>query len=315
MKSTAKADVYEIITDRICAMLEQGCVPWRKPWHSAGGNALLPANWISRKVYRGINLFLLACSPYECPFWLTYRQASEVGGNVRKGEKGFPVVYWNWFPKRVDGKPIIGPDGKPEMVPFLRYYTVFNCEQCEGIDWRAAMPAKDESKGNEWQPFVACEAIVNGMPERPDIRHGGAQAYYSPAFDYVQMPKREDFADAAGYYATLFHELTHATGHAKRLARKGEKGEEWSAFGSQPYAREELVAEMGSAFLCAFGEISNPETLQNSAAYCANWLQKLRNDPRLIVTAAAQAQKAADYIRHVEHETEESETAHAVAAQ
>ena len=304
--TTKKTDVYDIITERIVAVLESGAAPWRKTWKTGQADTL-PANFISRKAYRGINAFLLLCTPYDCPFWLTYKQATEKGGNVRKGEKGMPVVFWNWFPKRVNGKLVMGANGKPEQVPFLRYYTVFNVEQCEGIEWVKPAPNPDAIP---FDPLATCEQIVSGMPLAPEIRHGGNAAYYSPSADSVQMPARESFADVPAYYSTLFHELTHATGHTKRLARKdfATEGNAFAAYGSAVYSREELVAEMGAAFLCGHAGILN-RTIDNSAAYLAGWIAKMKQEPKLVVTAAAQAQKAADFILAVKHETETEEKA------
>ena len=186
------------------------------------------------------------------------------------------------------------PTGK-KNVPFLRYYSVFNVSQCEGI------PA-DKIPGlngisHEHCPILEAERIVANMPKRPEIRHGGGRACYSPAFDRVDMPKAESFRSGEDFYSVLFHELTHCTGHESRLNRKGVAGSdgEWSAFGSTPYAREELVAEMGAAFLSGHAGIVE-RTLNNSAAYVQSWLQRLKDDARLVVQAAAQAQKAADFI-------------------
>ncbi len=291
MKSDTKLDVYGIITERICSILESGTVPWQKPWRAAQGQ--LPSNFKSRKAYRGINVFLLLCTPFECPYWASFKQIKELGGNVKKGEKGFPVVFWLAGIKTKDGAAVIGANGKPEKTYLLRYYTVFNLEQCEGIKW-------EKPVSQEVMPFQAIESaerIVANMPNAPLIRHSGSRACYSPALDVVTMPEKETFASAAGYYATLFHELTHSTGHEKRLARKGiVSGEgQIAAFGDESYSKEELCAEMGSSFLCGHAGILH-STIANSAAYCENWLKALRGDSKLIVSAAAQAQKASDYI-------------------
>lgn len=290
MKNETKLDVYDIVTARMIELLENGVCPWNKPWKSGA----VPSNFVSKKAYRGINVFLLAFTGFDCPYFVSFKQAAELGGTVKKGSKGFPVVFWNWFPKRENGAPVF-KNGKPEMIPFLRYYTVFNLEQCEGIEWK-------KPSANAFSPIEMADAYVNGMKNAPEIRHGGNRACYSPSFDRVQMPNKEAFATVEGYYATLFHELTHATGHEKRLARKGIM--EIDHFGSEQYSREELVAEMGSAFLCAFSGIL-PSTENNSAAYLANWLKALKNDKKLVVTAAGQAQKAVDYISGKEFVTEE----------
>ena len=277
-----KKDIYEIVTEQIIAQLEAGTVPWRKPWKAEnGGN---PANFISRKPYRGINWFLLGFAPYASPYWLTFKQATSLGGAVRKGEKGTPIVFWNW----VDSKTEKRADGTPKKIPFLKYFTVFNVEQCEGLTLDAA-PAQAMP---EFNPIEAAEKIVAEMPKAPRINHGGGRAFYRPSDDSVTMPARESFDAEGNYYSVLFHELTHATGHESRLNRSGIT--ELAAFGDACYAKEELVAEMGAAFLSAASGINN--TIETSAAYIAAWLKALKDDPKLVVQAAAQAQKAADFI-------------------
>ena len=269
---------YDAITDRVIATLEAGVVPWRKPWNGQGG---MPKNLISGKAYRGINVFLLHCLAYESPFFLTFRQAKKLGGYVRKGERGCPVVFWTIRETEEE-------EGKIRHVPLLRHYTVFNVAQCEGID----IPQLAEVE-REHSPIEAAEHIVENMPDAPEVRHGHTGASYSPSEDLVRMPRPEVFEDGARYYATLFHELTHSTGHSSRLDRKLDPG--LAPFGSPDYSREELVAEMGAAFLC--GEAGILDTnIDQSAAYIGGWLRKLQNDRSLVVTAAAQAQKAADYI-------------------
>ena len=263
IKDGKRQTVYEQITDRIISMLEAGTVPWRKPWNVQTG---LPRNLVTKKAYRGINTFLLHAMSYESPYWLTFRQAQELGGTVRKGEKACPVVFWRQL--EVEDK----ESHEIEKIPMLRFYYVFNTAQVDGLK--------------------NIPVIVALMPKRPEIKHGLAKAFYSPGVDIVAMPDRARFDTEAGYYATLFHELTHATGHASRLNRPTLT--ESAGFGSNPYCREELVAELGAAFLCGHAGIEN--TIQNSAAYLQNWLEALQNDNKLIVQAAAQAQKAADFI-------------------
>ncbi len=269
--------VYDVITDRVIEKLEAGTIPWEKPW---GGKAGMPQNLKSGKAYRGINVFLLHSLGYESPYFLTFKQAKERGGSVRKGEKGCPVVFWKWLE--------IEDDGKPKRVPMLRYYTVFNTGQCEGID----TPTIDAPERHH-EPIRVAQATVEAMPTPPGIVHGYTAAAYSPRTDIVRMPKPERFDSNEAYYGTLFHELTHSTGHTDRLGRKGIM--DTVMFGSSDYSREELVAEMGSAFLC--GETGILETcIDRSSAYIAGWLKALKNDRKLVVVAAAQAQKSADFI-------------------
>lgn len=279
-----KNTVYEIITDRIISMLNRGVVPWHKPW--VGGAALaLPKNLHSGKPYRGVNTFLLHSMEFASPYWLTFNQALQRGGAVRKGEKSTPVVFWKWLEPGEDA-----PDKK--KIPMLRYYSVFNVEQCDGIEY----PKPEAPATFDFNPVGRAEQIVAGMPNKPEVLFRGDSACYRPATDLILMPEPSRFRSSEEYYSTLFHELTHATGHASRLNRSGvaDKGEH-NQFGTDPYAREELVAEMGAAFLCGHSGIVD-RTLDNSAAYISNWLARLKNDAKLIVTASAQAQKAADYI-------------------
>lgn len=291
-------DAYQVITDRIIGLLEKGVVPWQKPWQ---GGEQMPRNLVSGHEYRGVNVFLLHAMMYQSPFWLTFRQAKELGGYIKKGEHASPVVFW----KRLQVDAPSEPDGK-KIVPFLRYYSVFNLAQGENIP-ADRIPALHGNQ-REHCPIQAAESIVAAMPKKPEIKHGGGRAFYSPGLDYVTMPLPETFRSGQDYYSVLFHELTHATGHASRLNRKGvgTADGEWSALGSAPYAREELVAEMGAAFLSGQAGIVE-RTLDNSAAYIQSWLARLKDDNRLIVQAAAQAQKAADFILgKVETETEEA---------
>jgi antirestriction protein ArdC len=294
-------DAYQVITDRIIAQLEKGVVPWQKPWQ---GGEQMPRNLVSGREYRGVNVFLLHAMCYESPFWLTYKQASALGGHVKKGEHACPVVFW----KRLDVTDNTEPTGK-KAIPFLRYYSVFNVAQCEDIP-PDKIPVLNGSQ-REHCPITEAENIVAAMPKKPEIRHGGGRACYSPSLDCVTIPKPEQFVSGQDYYSVLFHELTHSTGHASRLNRKGVSGSdgEWSAFGSTPYACEELVAEMGAAFLSGHAGIVE-RTLDNSAAYIQSWLARLKEDRRLIVQAAAQAQKAADFIlgkQFTQSETEDGE--------
>jgi antirestriction protein ArdC len=278
--------VYSFVTEKIMAALSKGEIPWRRRWRTQG----LPMNFVSKKAYRGINLWLLSLSGFSSPYWLTYNQAKAKGGQVKKGEKGSMVVFYKLMAFSKDKA-----DGTKEdrKFPFLRYYNVFNLEQCEGIK----VPVSTEPVLSESERIAACEAIVEGMKDRPEIIHGGGEASYCYSTDKVRMPKFKDFETGPEYYATLFHELTHSTRHARRLARKfdGEDHIGSRAFGSPDYSREELVAEMGASFLCGVAGVDDA-VVENSAAYIQNWMAKLQSDPKFIVQAASFAQKAADYI-------------------
>lgn len=270
--------VYEIITEKVVESLKKGVVPWNRPWRVTGHR-----NMISKKGYRGINPFLLDLKGYKSPFWMTFNQAKGLGGNVKKGEKGTMVVFWKML-KKADA------NGVEKNIPLLRYYTVFNLEQTEGIDPKN-IPA-DEKRAHA--PIADAEKVVAEFADKPPVSHGGDRACYAPLSDKIEMPHPENFKTGEGYYRTLFHEFGHSTGHAKRLARK-----DHTAFfgGKEDYAKEELVAEMTSAFLA--GECQFTETVNNedTVAYIGNWLKALNNDPTMVVSAAGQAQKAADYIR------------------
>jgi antirestriction protein ArdC len=276
--SDTRNDVYQIVTDRVIELLEAGVVPWRKPWAS---DDRLPMNLISGKTYRGLNPFLLHVAGFGSPYWLTLRQANERGGRIKAGEKSSLVTFWKAY---VTKDKVTGED---KTVRVLRYYRVFNVEQTEGVDY-----PKPEPRALQFNPIEACEAVVRSMPNAPALTSGEARAYYRRSTDTVNVPARESFESVPEYYNTLFHELTHSTGHEKRLGRTAGETVE---FGSGSYAKEELVAEMGASFLCGHCAIER-ETLDNSASYIANWLERLRDDRKLVVSAAGQGQKAADYI-------------------
>lgn len=279
-----RTDAYQLITDRILAMLAEGTIPWQRPWAGDEGG---PRN-IAGRSYRGVNVFLLACQGYESPYWLTFKQARALGGHVRKGEHGTPVILWKPVTRTAEDPKTGEEVRRPGMV--LRHYTVFNVTQCE-LPAEAVPPTV--RGGEAFEPIEECERIVGAFQGPPTLQVGGSRAFYRPSADSVTMPERAAFKSGPAYYATLFHELGHATGHPSRLNRKGLA--DLCPFGSTNYSREELVAEMAAAFLCGRAGIE-PATIEDSAAYIAGWLRKLGDDPRMVVIAAAQAQKAADWI-------------------
>jgi antirestriction protein ArdC len=296
---------YEIITDRISAKLVEGTVPWRKPWRAASD---APRN-LEGRLYRGINVLMLLCQDQSSPVWMTYNQAQEHGGTVRKGEKGTPVIFW-----KIDAIKETDPDtGKDKIRKrfILRYYTVFNLNQTDGVKVPAKTLAGIVAPGDAIDPIAAADAIVEGMPQRPPIFYGGSKAYYRPSADEVHIPERNTFEAPEGFYYTQFHELGHSTGHKSRLDRPGVT--DAHSFGSEMYGREELVAEMTSAFLCGESGIS-PAVIDNQTAYIANWLEAVQNDPKALVVAAGQAQKAADFILGKSIAVEEPSTEQAIAA-
>ena len=312
MTTKEKKDVFQIVTEKIMQQLEKGVIPWRKPWK--GGSAYMPKNFVTKKSYRGINPWLLAGTSfekgYESPFWVTFKQAQALGGKVKKGEKGTLIVFWKWLFKKVNGgttDKIEGIEalettqgGAPKKIPLLRYYYVFNVEQCEGFE----IPQVEKPQGKEFKPIEQAEALVEGYKTKPEIKHAKQQAYYSPRLDYINMPKKESFDHVEEYYSTLFHELVHSTGHDSRLKREG--FDEAHFFGDVVYSKEELVAEFGASFLCGFAGIEN-QTVKNSSAYIKGWVTMLKGDKRLLVMACAKAQKAVDYVLGTEPVKVESE--------
>ncbi len=274
--------VYEIITERIIKQLESGLAPWRKPW-----TCQAPANLLTQKEYRGLNVFTLASQGFPSRFWLTFNQATKLGGRIRKGEKSSPIIFWNVG----DEREATTEDGANKTSrPFLlRYYSVFNLSQTEGIDILASL--LQETHANN--PIETCEQIVTNMPDPPAFEQSD-KAWYSPSNDVVGMPARGLFQSSEEYYATEFHELAHSTGHAKRLHR--ENFDNPVSFGSESYSKEELIAEMTAAMLCGIAGIEQ-KTLENSAAYLKTWIARLKSDSRLLVSAASHAQKAADFIQ------------------
>lgn len=285
------SDVYTRVTAKIVADLERGTRPWQKPWNAeqAIGHITRPLR-ANGQPYRGVNILLLwgdaMDKGFSAPIWMTYKQATGLGAQVRKGEHGSLVVYADRITKTETDQH--GQESEREIA-FMKGYTVFNVEQIDGL------PDHYRAKSEPPPPVERIEhAEQFCAATRASIRHGGNRAFYAPSLDFVQMPPRESFRDAASYCATLCHELTHWTAHPTRLARELGK-----RFGDQAYAAEELIAEMGAAFLCADLGIT-PETREDHAAYLAHWLQVLKTDNRAIFTAASQAQRAADYLQSLQ---------------
>ncbi len=302
--------IYGRIFEQVETLLKQGVIPWQQPWDPKVG---APRNGISGRFYRGLNVFLLHLAGYESPYWFTPRQVNALDAHIRKGERISWIHFWKpWQPKveAVDSEEEQETTRKRKRRLIVRAYRVVNLEQCEGPGIEKFREKHQSSEGENFEPLRACEEIVENMPEPPAIRYGGSEACYASVADQVQMPPRNSFVSAVEHYATLFHELVHSTGHPKRLDRATVY--EAAPFGSPTYSREELVAEMGAAFLCATAGISDP-TLRNSVGYIEHWLNFLREDPKALVVAGAQAQKAADYItgsagvEEVEMETVEDE--------
>ncbi len=298
--SSERADIYTRITESIVAQLEQGTRPWAKPWNAEhlAGRITRPLR-ASGKPYRGINIVMLwmaaSLKGYSAPIWMTYRQAAELGGQVRKGEHGTAVAYADKFRKTETADS--GEEVEREIF-FMKHYTVFNVEQVDGLPpyfyATAAPQISPLEKREQAEAFFAALAA--------DIRHGGNRAFYALEPDFVQMPPFESFKDAESYYATLSHECIHWTRHPSRLAREfGRK-----RWGDAGYAQEELVAEMGAAFLAADLGLSL-EPRDDHAAYIASWLEVLKKDKKAVFIAASHAQRALDFLHARQGKAEDEE--------
>ena len=273
-------NLYGEITDRIVAALEQGVAPWVCPWDRSGGR---PHNGASGHVYRGINVLLLAMSGYGDARWFTFNQARDLGGHVRRGERGTRVVFWRFVERATE---IDNGETPVRRIPIARSYTVFNTEQIEWPNPNPTQAPADPRVSAVEDDLADAHDLV--AASGADIRHGGLRAYYSPKTDRIQVPDPARFATAGDYWATVLHELAHWTGHESRLDRDLS-----SRFGSDAYGAEELVAELAAAFLCA--DLSVPGKLQHEE-YLGSWLSILRADTKAIFTAARLAQEAADYL-------------------
>lgn len=271
-------NIAQTITDNIIKQLESGVAPWVKPWNSHGVDA--PYNPIAKRYYNGINFIQLSMTPGSTHNWVTYKQAQSVGAQVRKGSKGVQVIYFS--PLEVKDR----VTDEVKKIPMLKTYTVFNADQVDGLE----LPAPAER--TEIEAVESCEAFIKA--QRARIQFGGDRAFYVPSLDYIQLPERDQFKSTPDYYATALHELSHWTGHESRLNRDFK-----NRFGSEAYAFEELVAELGSAMLCAHLKIDGQ--LQH-ASYIDSWLKVLKDDPKNILKASALAQKILTYTTNEEAE-------------
>ena len=281
------ASLYAEVTARIIAELEAGRFPWVQPWSSTTAAPGLPCNAVTGRRYSGINILLLWGAVIErghaSQGWLTFAQALDAGGCVRKGERGVTAVYADRFTPQNERERARSEGDDPRTIPFLKRFTLFNIDQCDGLPERLAVAAPPLP---ERETMPVAEALIKATGA--DFRIGGAKAYYAPGADYVQVPPQPAFHHQIDYYRTALHELGHWTGHSSRLAR-----DQSHAFGSADYAREELCAELASAYLCA--ALGIVPTVRH-ADYLASWLEVLRADPRAIFRAASHASRAADYL-------------------
>lgn len=303
IKSTTARDLYAEVTNKIIGMIEQGVAPWRKTWSQYG----LARNYATGHVYTGINMILMNTTAHPIPYFMTFNQIQEHGGKIRKGSKAEMVIYFNVYYKDENDQTLNRQQAHAarehgqdvQVLKFIKYYNVFNIADIEGIEFEIPeVELRDNAQ------LDRCEQIIAGMPNRPELKQVNAnQPFYSPMGDFVNMPDIRQFDSPHTYYATFFHELAHSTGHASRLAR--EEVMNPVEFGSKPYSREELLAEMAASFLCASVNIDYDEVTENSAAYLAGWLKVLKEDSKFIFKAAAEAQKAANYILGTGSKTEE----------
>ena len=306
-KKAARRDLYQEITDAVIDSLEQGNIPWARPWGADGaGLRDAPRSVSTGKTYLGTNWFWLElirqAKGYSSQWWLTFNQAKKLGGMVKKGERGTVAVFW-----KLISKDEIDPEtGEKAVVsyPVLRSFVVFNVDQCDmpaealaklGKRLDKLAPVVDAGDAPVIEPIAIADAALMGFigDQKIGFANGGDRAYYSPSDDRVQMPPVQSFKDSESYYATLAHEAVHSTGHKSRLSRSFEKQ---AAFGSADYSREELVAELGASMVLAVLGIDKPEIDQNRDAYIQAWIKKLKSDPKAIVLASGKAAKAADFI-------------------
>ena len=294
-KPTVKETITNIMIERIEARRAAGenvVAPWRMTWDPTLG---MPRNLLTGHAYRGINVFSTLFQGYSSPFWITQKQVKKIGGEIKRGDDGkqlpyTPILFWK-FPT---------PEEKAEgRFAFCLFYRLWNIEQVNGIN-----SAVEEAFAGKFpepkNPIEEAEALVSGYIGAPGIKTGSARAFYSPNADTVTIPEISAFETAEAYYRTLFHELTHSTGHRTRLERDGVANP--ASFASHAYSEEELIAEMGASMLAGFAGIATEEADENSAAYLDHWLRKLKADPNILVAAGGAAQKAVDHIRNVKWE-------------
>ena len=261
-------NIYKKVTDLILSKLHAGEIPWRKSWIS-----LAPKNLLSKNTYQGMNFILLSLSDFPSQYYLTFKQCKDKGGHILKGSTGTPVIFWKMVDNRYD-------DGE---IPFLRQSTVFNLSQTSLF----------EGQPEEAGELQTAQELLNSLTHIPQIKHNVSKAFYSPALDYISLPPLSQFGTESEYYSTLFHEIIHSTGHSKKLARFNTLGFEGKEE-LHAYSFEELVAELGSAFLCSMCGIDN--TIENSAAYIQGWSKRLKADDKMILRASTKAKNAVNYL-------------------
>lgn len=283
-----RPNLYQQITDRIIADLEEGRVPWVQPWGSANASIGMPYNAVSERRYSGINILTLwnaiVARGFTTHAFLTFRQAIALGGSVRRGERGTGIIYTRRYsPREEQQRAEVEARTPRHGIPFLKFFTVFSVDQCDGLPPDVTAPPPPVPEG-----LILPQANALIAATGADFRVGGPSAFFSPSHDYVQVPRPDAFHQPINWHRTAFHELTHWAGHASRLGR-----DQTGAFGSVAYGKEELIAEMGGAFVCAALGIT--PTVRH-ADYIGSWLEIIREDSRAILRAASAASKAADYL-------------------
>ena len=307
-KGKSTAQIQEMVTGYVIEGLEKNICPWIKPWTSADGILGTPTNYSTKTEYHGGNVIVLTSiqmsKGYAHNKWVTYKGAKDLGGNVKKGEKGYPVVFWKFIVKEDEGK---NGETKEKKIPYLRYFQVFNIDQCEGIKMPEVPKKKKVAK---LKPIKNAEAMVKAydlQEKKLTIKiENGNRAYFQPSTDTIVTPTMRQAVDKAKesgqtandgkqhFYSTMFHEMVHSSGTKDRCNRDGITG--GNHFGGHEYSKEELVAEIGSAILCAKAGLSSERVLENTQAYCKSWAKKLKSEPKWILWAGGRAEASAKYI-------------------
>lgn len=297
VQQTPNASLYDEVTNKIIAMIEEGVAPWRKTWSTYG----LARNYVSGRLYTGINYILMNNTGHPIPYFATFNQIKDLGGTIKKGTEASMVIYFKMYYKDSDDKTLPPEVAKSKyqkgedirVIKFIRYYNVFNVGDIEGIELDQSRFPEVKLADNE--KISRCEEIIMNMPNPPELRQIDAnRAFYSPAHDFINLPSIGQFETSEHYYVTYFHELIHATGHSSRLART--EVMDFSGFGTISYSKEELVAEIGASFISSYCQINYDSIVENNASYLAGWLKVLEEDSRFIFKVSAEAQKAVDYI-------------------
>lgn len=294
VKNPVSFDIYQMVSDTIIRQIETGIPPWKKPVLTVrfedGTTFNRPCNFVTKRPYEGINTFLLSCTPHSVPMFLTFNQVQNLKASIKKGSKGYIVVFWN---KDTYTETDTEGNEKTKTRYFLKYHKVFNIEDTT-IDYQKYVARESEKPKREAVKIEACEAIIRGYKDAPAVFSTDKDMCYFPKSDKIGIPPFTRFKKGVEYYHVLFHEMIHSTGHRSRLNREGI--EAYTGFGSASYSKEELIAELGAAFLNKLTGIETPDLVTNSAAYIEGWLRPLKNDKKFFFEACANAAKAVDHI-------------------